>query len=798
MKSSRRRTQLTGLARIRATSLGTRLALLGAAVTAIVVVAAFIVLRRSTEDNVQNAFISELGASQLLVQQAQTQNQTLLLQTAAIASRSPTLNAALDVARNVAGNAPTRPTAIATVQGEATNVLGDLRQELWVVTDDKGEVLATNGAAGAPEIGASLATMPVVRNAMSDETTSREKFLGVHRQAGVPLQVSAAPVVVHGYLVGIVLLGEKINMPGGDSAVDIRSVVVAGDTVLASTLAPLHRDARWLPQWVTLDESNPVVTLNGEEYVTSKLPLGLGDDGRPAVLYMMRSISAAVDPILTQLQRQFFVTGALAVLLVGIGGAATSRATLRPLSRFVRFLRAGAEGSEYARFEQKDAVAEIGSLTRAYNRLIESLERGHGELHQRTTELATVNERLQGQIHERIRAEQALRESEDQLRQSQKLEALGSLAGGVAHDFNNILSIILGYAEIVQNELPAASSQRVDVGKISDAAMRARTLVRQLLAFSRKQVLQPQVLDLGRVVTDVQPLLRPLIGEDVVLEVKLASDLAPVMADLGQIEQVIVNLVVNARDAMPHGGRLVIETALVTLPESASHQPLRAGPVVMLSVADTGIGMDAATRRRIFEPFFTTKPMGKGTGLGLSTVYGIVRQSEGNITVFSEPGEGTTFRCYFPAAVVVKALEQATPSTALARRGAETILLAEDESELRALLLRALQYQGYHVLEASHGEEALAVAGNHDGPIHLLVTDVIMPHRSGKEVAERLSEERPGLRVLFMSGYSDEAIERHGILTPDSVYMQKPLSPESLARAVRDLLDAELATSGER
>jgi signal transduction histidine kinase/ActR/RegA family two-component response regulator len=778
-------------------SLGTRLALLGAAVTAIVVGAVFVVLRRSTEDNVRRAFIDELGASQLVLQDVQKQNQTLLLQTAAIVSRSPTLNAALEVARNVAPGAPTRTAALATVQGEAVNVLGDLHQELWVVTDDKGEVLATNGAVGAPPIGTSLATMPVVRNAISDETTSRDKYLGVHRQSGVPLQVSAAPMVVHGYLVGIVLLGEKIDMPGRDSTVDIRSVVVAGDTVLASTLEPLVRDTRWLPQWVTRGESNPVVTLNGEEYVTSKLPLGLGDDGHPAELYMMRSMSAAVDPILSQLQRQFVLTGALAVLLVGVGGAMTSRATLRPLSRFVRFLRAEAAGTEYAQFDQPHAAAEIGSLTRAYNRLIQSVERGHGELQQRTTELATANQRLQRQVQERERAERALRESEEQLRQSQKLEALGALAGGVAHDFNNILSIILGYAEIVQTELPAESSQRVDVGKISDAAVRARALVRQLLAFSRKQVLQPQVLDLGRVVTDVQPLLRPLIGEDVTLEVNLAADLAPVLADLGQIEQVIVNLVVNARDAMPNGGRLLIETAAVTLAEGASHQPLRAGPVVMLSVTDTGIGMDAATRRRIFEPFFTTKPVGKGTGLGLATVYGIVRQSEGNITVFSEPGRGTTFRCYFPAAIAPALADPAAAAVVTASRGAETILLAEDEAELRALLMRALQGQGYRVLEASHGDEALSVAARHDGPIHLLVTDVIMPHRSGKEVAEQLSQERPGLRVLFMSGYSDEAIERHGILTPDSVYMQKPVSPESLARAVRDLLDAEFATSGD-
>jgi len=788
---------LATLGRLRATSLGTRLALLGAAVTAIVVLIAFAVLRRATIDNVRGAFIDELGASQQVLEKVQVQNQTLLLQTAAIVSRSPTLNAALDAGRNLGPDPATQAAALATVQGEANSVFGDLRLELWVVTDDSGRVLATNGAVGAPRVGASLASMPVVRNAMSDEASSRQKFIGMHRQAGVPLQVSAAPIVVHGYLVGIVVLGERINMPGSEGTVDIHAVVVSGDTVLASTLPTVRPDARWMAQWVQVGGSHPTLSLNGEEYVAAKLALGLGDDSRPADLVMLRSITGALGPILGRLAQRFLIIGALAVLFVGLGGAMTSRATLRPLSRFVAFMRAEASANDYAQFHQQDTASEVSSLTRAYNRLIQSLQRGHGELQQRTTELATANQRLKGQIQERERAERALRESEDQLRQSQKLEALGALAGGVAHDFNNILSIILGYAEIVQNELPPASSQRVDVGKISDAAVRARALVRQLLAFSRKQVLQPQLLDLGHVVTDVQPLLRPLLGEDVTLEVKLAADLAPVMADLGQIEQVIVNLVVNARDAMPNGGHLVIETAAVTLAEGSQAQPLRAGPAVMLSVADTGTGMDAATRGRIFEPFFTTKPVGKGTGLGLATVYGIVRQSEGNITVFSEPGCGSTFRCYFPAAVAIAPADPVASGPPVASRGAETILLAEDEAELRALLMRALQSQGYAVLEASHGAEALDVAAGHDGPIHLLVTDVIMPHLSGTEVAERLVDQRPGLRVLFMSGYSDEAIERHGVLTPDSVFLQKPVSPESLARAVRGLLDAELVTQGD-
>jgi CheY-like chemotaxis protein len=279
----------------------------------------------------------------------------------------------------------------------------------------------------------------------------------------------------------------------------------------------------------------------------------------------------------------------------------------------------------------------------------------------------------------------------------------------------------------------------------------------------------------------------------VTLDVKLAADLSQITADPGQIEQVIMNLAVNSRDAMPDGGCLTIETANVHFTGAMEHQPLPGGPVVMLAVSDTGIGMDAVTRSRIFEPFFTTKPVGKGTGLGLATVYGIVRQSEGNITVFSEPGRGAIFRCYFPPVVAEHPHESAAGDVPTPARGAESILIAEDEVELRELMRRALSRQGYAVLTAPDGAAALELAARHAGSIDLLVTDVVMPHLSGSELAQQLTLQRPGLRTIFISGYSDEAIERHGVLAPDSVFLQKPVSPDALSRAVRDLLDAELA-----
>ena len=781
--------------RLRATSLGTRLALLGAAVTAVVVLVTFAVLRRSTEADVQAGFIHELRASQAVMQSVRAQNQELLLQTAALLANSPTLKAALDAGRTERDVPENRTEYLATIQSAASALFTEVRQDLWVVTDDSGRVMASGGNPAAPAQETSLARLPVVRSALALDSMAGPSLKGVHRQGSDALQIAAAPIVIHGNLVGTVLIGESITIPSADSAMDIRGVVVVGDTVLVSTLHDIAPGERWAPKWVREGDSHSVLELNGQQYVVVRLPLGLGDDDRHSDLFMLRSMTDALNPILRALTQRFVLIGGLVVLLVGIGGGLTTRATLRPLSRFVTFMRAEAGAKEYAQFDEPNAAAEINLLTRAYNRLIASLQRGHEDLQQRTDELATANERLQRQVRERERAERALRESEEQLRQSQKLEALGALAGGVAHDFNNILSIILGYAEIVRTELPGDSSQHADVSKISDAAVRARALVRQLLAFSRKQVLQPQVLNLSDVVNEVQPLLRPLLGDHIVLEVHLDALVAPVMADLVQIEQVILNLVVNARDAMPNGGRLLIETSDVTLDEVGGQYPLPGGLAVMLSVSDSGSGMDAATRSRIFEPFFTTKPVGKGTGLGLATVYGIVRQSGGNITVFSEPGEGATFRCYFPAAI---AADNPRPEHVVApsrASGAETILVAEDEDELRALLRRSLLARGFHVLEARDGVEALDVARSHQGRIHLLATDVVMPHLSGTQLAAQLHVERPDMRVLFMSGYSNEAIEQHGVLTPDSVFLQKPVSPESLARAVRELLDADLTTA---
>ena len=400
---------------------------------------------------------------------------------------------------------------------------------------------------------------------------------------------------------------------------------------------------------------------------------------------------------------------------------------------------------------------------------------------------------LVSSARERRRAEDALLEREEQLRQAQKMEAIGQLAGGVAHDFNNLLTVINVHTDILLHALAHSNPMRGDIEEIARAAARAASLTRQLLTFSRKQVVQPQVLDLARVVNGVEPMLRRLISEDVDFETRIVGKVASVLADEGEIEQVLINLVVNARDAMPQGGRLRVEVTNVTVDQElgARHPSLPMGDYVKLTVMDSGMGMTAETMARAFEPFFTTKEPGRGTGLGLSTVYGIIKHSGGTITVDSVPGAGTTFCVYLPT---VRDGDK-RPSGAVERRTAavagETILLVEDEDSVRRLARRVLESQGYTVLEAINGEDAMRMATDYAGVIDLLVSDVVMPELGGRQLAERLTASRPDIEVLFISGYTDDEILRRGLLERGQHLLQKPFTSTALAHEVRSLLDAK-------
>jgi two-component system, cell cycle sensor histidine kinase and response regulator CckA len=386
----------------------------------------------------------------------------------------------------------------------------------------------------------------------------------------------------------------------------------------------------------------------------------------------------------------------------------------------------------------------------------------------------------------------ARRDLEEQLRQAQKMEVVGRLAGGVAHDFNNLLTAILGYAALLLNSMDPSASWRHDVEEIRKAGERAALLTRQLMAFSRRQVLHPKALDLNQVVDNLGKMIKRVIGEDIELEIVPGPDLGTVMADPGQIEQVILNLAINARDAMPHGGRLSIRASNAGLDQDyvRSHaEQIKPGPFVLLEVDDTGCGMDAATSSHIFEPFYTTKELGKGTGLGLSTVYGIIRQSGGHISVYSESGRGTTFKIYLPRSDAAAGAGAAAEAAGPALQGQETILLVEDENLVRAITRRILGRLGYKVLEARDGPEALEIAAKYEDPIQLLLTDLVMPGMSGQELADHLASGRRQLKVLFMSGYAENSLAGgHELAKPGRGYIQKPFEARSLAGKVRELL----------
>lgn len=515
-----------------------------------------------------------------------------------------------------------------------------------------------------------------------------------------------------------------------------------------------------LPE-ISTDEQNGVILFSR--------PL-LGWDGKPIAQLIIRNVSPVVLQLIHSSDRLLIGVCLFAVVLLLLISSSLVRWVSRPLRLIMESLK-------------RDDSKPIEGLCRDNSEF--------GELARTTRKFFEQRDNLIREMEERRAAKEALRKSEEELRHSQKMEAVGRLAGGVAHDFNNLLTAIIGYAELISTRVTSNALAKQNADLIRKAGEQAATLTRQLLAFSRKQILQPKVIDLNALVVEMERLLRRVIGERFDLQSHPDAENARVRADPSQIEQVVLNLGVNARDAMPKGGELIIRTANVRLDNTTAPEisaSLLPGDYVMLSVTDTGAGMDEETKAHIFEPFFTTKGPGKGTGLGLATVYGIVRQTGGGIAVETQPGKGSTFRIYLP--MVTAPLDYTkTPSAPVEKSdNFETVLVVEDEEIVRELVCDVLEERGYNVICAADGLEALEIAGNFDGTIHLLVTDVIMPHMNGHELAGKLSRIRPDIKVLYVSGYSDTDLGEHGVLDSRFELLQKPFTPQTLARKIRDVI----------
>jgi signal transduction histidine kinase len=776
--------------RLRRTRLGIRLAVLTAALAAFVVCGTFAALNVKVRASTRQLLADELSRSQRSLVALQQENRRQLVLSAALLAESPSLRSAMATYRvEHDASRVVRADLTNTVKRELEQLGRDLNAGALLATDENGRVFAgyvRGGTALPPQF--DLSPLSAVRNALDPSFTSTrgEAYLSGLELSGAYYAVGVAPVILGGYTIGTLVIGQRVDSTLIRTLLDNfdgEVVARAGTQVIASSLPHTRASAALVGN----PESGASVTIGESEYLAASTPMGTTQRGTELSLTLLQPLTPTVDALSSALGRDFLLYGALAIVLAALGALLLSRSLLQPLGAFIAALRSGASAdTPIVKFDARDASLEVRSLSESFEELMHALERERGALERRGTELAAANAVLTEEIREREKIEHALRESEAQLRQSQKLEAVGTLAGGIAHDFNNLLTVISGFTQIAAGRLGKTHEATADLKEVTDAATRAAGLTHQLLAFSRKQVMQPRVIDLDETVTGMEGMLRRLIGAHIDLRVQRDRSPARIKADPSQLEQVLLNLVVNARDAMPKGGAIVISTRQANDATGARR--------VLLRVTDSGIGMLPEVRDRIFEPFYTTKETGKGTGLGLATVYGIVTQSGGTITVDSEFGHGTSFTISFPSATehVVPAPDE--PDDVDVPRGTETVLLVDDDEAVRRLAERALTTYGYTVVTARDGVDALTLAHTTPG-IDLLLTDVVMPQLSGPQVAERLRARMPGLRVVYMTGWVDDAIMKLE-LDADVALVRKPFTPASLALVIRSALDQRFSPVG--
>ena len=624
------------------------------------------------------------------------------------------------------------------------------RAEFLAALDPTGRVIArtdSDSVAPIPDI-QSRWIEPILRDAYVEGLLVTED--GAYIAAAVPAEAG-------GVVFGFILAGVPIDDDFARSLADSDSeIVIIGDRVLGSTLPP--QSVPWLnindwKQTTRTGEPNEI-EIEGDSFVASEILIG-GDD--PSILaVVLQSRERAMAPY-RELQYGLLILGLL-IAGVGVAGSAVlARTITAPVAQLVEGTKQVAAGNldYHLKLNRGD---EIGALADSFN--------------------AMVDER---------------RRLEHQVQQSQKMEAVGRLAGGVAHDFNNLLTVITGRVEILLSRLSRNHPMRKDLDLVYDSTLRGAALTRQLLAFSRRQVLQPRILNLNELISKMKGMFHTLIGEDIDLHLQLDRHLCHVKADPGQIEQVVMNLVVNARDAMPDGGTLTITTSIADFdtPNVTSHVEIPIGKYAVLAVSDTGTGMGEDVRRHLFEPFFTTKEAGKGTGLGLSTVYGIVQQSGGSIDVISAPNEGATFKIYFPDVGTIEETSAVIEEPEEEVEGSETILIVEDERVVRELVQEVLQAHGYTVLTAADGREAIAICTARSDKIDLLLTDVMMPQMTGPELARQLKPQRPEMRIIFMSGYTDQV---RVLFDSSAAFIQKPFRTKELVEKIRETLDSSAAS----
>jgi signal transduction histidine kinase/ActR/RegA family two-component response regulator len=769
----------------RRSSLTVKLTSITALVTAGVVFAAFWALSIQTRRSATELFAGQLARYQESLVGLQRQNLATLVASTSVFTQSPTLRSAMLTYRAESGLSGARADLVATVERELANLVTRAGRDLVLVTNDSGRVFASAATPGTqrPRRGADLSSLEAVRTALSPFTSADSGSLAVFRDGRNTYQLAVYPLVMDGFTIGALLLGERIDdrlvrlvRQGFDGDV----LVTAGDTIVVGSVDDSDAAlARALVQMNAQNGDAHTIGWNGRELVAAGLELGRTQSGERVQLWLLQPLDRTVNTLLAPLVGQFALYGTLAVLLAALGAAFATRALLRPFHEFVDYLRSAVAATRGQRFDAREQPVEVRALNASFNSLMDTVAAKQEELSHRSTELAAANAVLVDEIRQRERAEIALVERDERLRQSQKLEAIGTLAGGIAHDFNNLLTAVSGFTQLAMMSTPSDSAVTDDLQQVIEAADRAGMLTKQLLAFSRKQVLQPTVLDVGAVIRGVAPLFDRLLGEHIDVRVDAPDDLPRILADRGQLEQVIINLSINARDAMPKGGVLTI----------AAHAdaPADADACIVIRVSDTGTGIPATVRDRIFEPFFTTKEPGKGTGLGLATVYGIVQQSGGLIDVHSTEGRGTTFSIRWPT--VRDAATAFTPSESEAAwpRGSETVLLVEDDPYVRLLSRRTLETCGYRVLPAAEPQEALRIAA--DARIDIIVSDVVMPNMSGPDMVERFQATHPGTIAVFMSGYADDALRTNAALV-GRAFLRKPFPPAALARVVREALDA--------